>query len=260
MASFDEQIARRSAAEYAAFLLPHLRAGMTVLDCGCGIGTITLGLANAINPGRVIGIDRRLGEFRSALDRAAVRRMDNIAFVGGDAYALPFADASFDAALAHSIVETLERPSEAIREIFRILKPDGVIGLASVDYGGLLLAGPRVEMLEKFYDVREKLWIRKKIAIPRVGRHLRSFLADAGFERIEASARYIAYGTPDAVRRFGADRARDCRDPEFAGPVVALGLADKATLAAMENAWTEWAKSADSFAAFAWCYAIARKQ
>jgi ubiquinone/menaquinone biosynthesis C-methylase UbiE len=38
----------RGADVYAGFLIPHLRPGTTVLDCGCGAGTITLGLAEAV--------------------------------------------------------------------------------------------------------------------------------------------------------------------------------------------------------------------
>jgi len=48
---FEEIMARRTAAKEAAFLLPYLRPGMRVLDVGCGPGSITLGLAEAIAPG-----------------------------------------------------------------------------------------------------------------------------------------------------------------------------------------------------------------
>lgn len=41
----------------ADFLLPHLIPGMRLLDCGCGPGSITLGLAKAVLPGQVVGID-----------------------------------------------------------------------------------------------------------------------------------------------------------------------------------------------------------
>src|SRR5262245_33426749 len=45
----------RTAANSDAYLLPHLQAGMTVLDVGCGPGTITCDLADVVAPGQVLG-------------------------------------------------------------------------------------------------------------------------------------------------------------------------------------------------------------
>ena len=131
--------------------------------------------------------------------------------------------------------------------------------MASVDYGGLLLAGPSLELLQNFYKIRRELWMRNGIANPWTGRNLRAFLVEAGFSRVEASARYIPYGDPEAVKRFGMDRASDCQDPDFVEPVAALGLADSSTLQAIAAAWSLWATDPRSFAAFAWGNAIAWK-
>jgi cyclopropane fatty-acyl-phospholipid synthase-like methyltransferase len=62
----------RGADVYADFLIPQLRPGATVLDCGCGAGTITLGLAEAVPDGHVIGVDLDLSGLKGA-HRAAVR-------------------------------------------------------------------------------------------------------------------------------------------------------------------------------------------
>src|SRR6478672_5437242 len=51
------QHAQRTADEAAAFLLPHLRPGMRLLDVGCGPGSITRGLAAAVAPAEAVGID-----------------------------------------------------------------------------------------------------------------------------------------------------------------------------------------------------------
>src|SRR5215510_14745958 len=51
-----QRLARRTAARRASFFLPYLRAGMHVLDCGCGPGSITIGLADVVPPREVVGI------------------------------------------------------------------------------------------------------------------------------------------------------------------------------------------------------------
>jgi len=58
--------ARRTAERAAPFLLPHLRPGMRLLDCGVGPGTITFGLAQAVAPGEVVGIDLEATEVEQA--------------------------------------------------------------------------------------------------------------------------------------------------------------------------------------------------
>ena len=55
----------RGADVYAGFLIPHLRPGATVLDCGCGAGTITLGLAEAVPEGHVVGVDLDPSELKA---------------------------------------------------------------------------------------------------------------------------------------------------------------------------------------------------
>ena len=56
----------RGADVYADFLIPHLRADAMVLDCGCGTGTITLGLAEAVPEGHVVGVDLDLSGLKGA--------------------------------------------------------------------------------------------------------------------------------------------------------------------------------------------------
>ncbi len=50
-------MARRTAQSHAAFFLQHLKPGMSLLDCGCGPGTITLGFVELVAPGQVVGTE-----------------------------------------------------------------------------------------------------------------------------------------------------------------------------------------------------------
>jgi hypothetical protein len=75
--------ATRTAASMAGFFLPHLRPGMRVLDCGCGPGSITVGLAEHVAPGEVIGIDLDPTHIALAQRRAAAAGPANVRFARG---------------------------------------------------------------------------------------------------------------------------------------------------------------------------------
>jgi ubiquinone/menaquinone biosynthesis C-methylase UbiE len=86
-----QHFATRTAARQAAFFLPYLQSGMRLLDCGCGPGTITLGLAEVVAPGEVIGIDIGAAQIEDARLAAARREITNLRFEVASVYELPFA-------------------------------------------------------------------------------------------------------------------------------------------------------------------------
>jgi len=61
-----------------------------VLDCGCGAGTITLGLAEAVPGGHVIGVDLDLSGLNGAQRAAISLRQQNVSWIGADGRSLPF--------------------------------------------------------------------------------------------------------------------------------------------------------------------------
>ena len=257
MSAFEEALRARSASAYADFLLPHLTTESRVLDIGCGNGAIALGLA--AEAASVVGVDRDEADFPEARRYAEQHEIRNVELRAGDAYALDFADDEFDACLCHSALETLERPLDALAEIRRVLRPGGVAGVASVEYGGLILVGPHEDLLRRFYAVRERLWQLERVGDPYRGRRLRGLLAEAGFDRVAASSKYFSYGTPEAMRAFGGARASECRDGWYVEAARKHALASADELAAMSRGWLEWAKSPDSYLAFAWCRALGWK-
>ena len=255
--SFEVALADRNAADYAEFLMPHLASDSRVLDVGCGSGTISLGVAQMV--GRVMGVDLDEEEFADARNYATEHGIGNVEFRAGSAYSLEFPDDHFDACLCHSMLETLRRPLEGLQEIKRVLKPEGVLGVACVEYGGLILAGPNEALLRRFYAIRERVWQLEDLADPYRGRTLRGLLTSAGFDRVVATTKYICYGTTDAVKSFGLARSEDCRDDWFASATQEHGLATPRDLDAMEQAWIVWSESPEAYAAFAWCRAIGWK-
>ena len=111
----------------AEFLAPHLQRGMRLIDCGCGPGSITVDLAQAVAPGVAIGIDLREDALAQGRRLAREREIANVAFQAATVYQLPYADGSFDAAFACAVLQHLAAPLAALRELRRVLKPDGVM-------------------------------------------------------------------------------------------------------------------------------------
>jgi ubiquinone/menaquinone biosynthesis C-methylase UbiE len=255
--TFEAFLAVRNAADYADFLFPYLTAHSRVLDMGCGTGTITVGLAE--RAAEVVGVDPEK-EFDDARRYASEHGLENVEFRCGSVYALDLPDDHYDACLAHSMLETLERPLDGLTEIKRVLRPGGIVGVACVEYGGLILAGPGEEILRRFYSVRERLWQLENTADPYRGRRLRGLLECAGFEDVDATSKFFSYGTPAAVAEFGLARAEQCgADDWYAERAQEHRLASAEELEEMRRAWVEWSKSSEAYLAFAWCRAVGRK-
>ena len=137
---FLRLLRRRTAARNAAHLLPLLRPGMNLLDLGCGHGSITLGLAQAVYPGTVTGVNLNPEQVEMARRSAAERRVENARFVSGDALDLPFPDNSLDAVHCHGFLMHSPRIRAQLAEIVRVLKPGGILGSRDMDVPASFIA------------------------------------------------------------------------------------------------------------------------
>ena len=75
----QSNVGTRSAAERVPFFVPHLRPGMSVLECGCGVGSITRDLAARVAPEPVVGIDVGEGQLAVARSEADRRGLNKVA-------------------------------------------------------------------------------------------------------------------------------------------------------------------------------------
>ena len=176
----DAFLAARSVDDYADFLTPHLAPDDHLLDVGCGDGALALGLA--ARTGRVTGLDidaDELTEARAHADRLGITNAD---FREGSAYATGLPDGHVEVVFAHSLLEALDRPVDALREMVRVLRSGGLLGVASVEYGGYVVSGPQSDLLRRFYEIRERLWLVDGVD-PYVGRRLRGLLCRARPDR-----------------------------------------------------------------------------
>ena len=124
---FLQLLHRRSTATHAAHLLPHLEPGQRVLDFGCGPGTISMGLATAVAPGELHGIDLEESQINMARAAAKAGGHDNATFHVGDVTDLPFEDDSFDVAHCHAVLMHVPDTDATLAEVKRVLKPGGII-------------------------------------------------------------------------------------------------------------------------------------
>jgi SAM-dependent methyltransferase len=86
-----------------------------VLDAGCGEGIVAAWLSVALPDAEITGVDAR----PEAIAEAS-RRTPSLRAEIGDLYALPFGDGEFDLVLAIEVLEHLDRPRAALRELARV--------------------------------------------------------------------------------------------------------------------------------------------
>lgn len=207
-------MSRRRLTVDGAYFRPFLRPGMSVLDCGCGPGTITCDIAREIAPGRATGVDASASQVELAMDRAKSQAVDNAAFRRADVYALPFADGEFDAVFCNALLEHLAEPQRAVDQFFRVLKPGGVLGVSTPDWSGFLVAPPTPE-IQAAFDAYKQLQA-KNGGDPCVGRRLGDFLEASGFEGIDQRARYENYAPLTVITDFLALNLEEAGDPRHA--------------------------------------------
>jgi ubiquinone/menaquinone biosynthesis C-methylase UbiE len=114
--------------------IAHLQLGETVLDVGCGTGTLAVAAKRRVGQtGTVVGIDASR-EMIERAQRKGTKADVDVRFESGVVEALPFPDASFDVVFSTLMLHHLPRPTreQCAREIQRVLKPGG--RLVAVDF------------------------------------------------------------------------------------------------------------------------------
>lgn len=145
----------RDITSVADFFLPHLFSGMTLLDCGCGPGDLTLGLAKAVAPGAVVGIDLEPSMIERAVASANQGQINNVNFQTANICHLPFDDSSFDSLFTSAVLEHLSAPETALQEMYRVVKPGGIVGIIKTDWGEPLISPPN-ESVRLFFELFER--------------------------------------------------------------------------------------------------------
>ena len=244
----------RTAENSAGYLLPHLHAGLDLLDLGCGPGTITLDLAARVAPGRVLGIDASA----DVIEQARALGDERVEFAVGDAYALDVPDASFDVVHAHQILQHLTDPVAAVAEAARVLRPDGILAVRDGDYAGFFWA-PTNAALDRWLELYHQLTARNR-AEADAGRHLPAWVRAGGFDDLAVTSSTWTFADAAGRAFWGGMWADRVRQSAFATQAIECGLSDAAELAAIETAWRDWIDEPDGVFVVPSVEVIARRQ
>lgn len=233
----------RTAENSASFLLPHLSPEFSLLDVGCGPGTITADLARLLVDGAVIGVDRSPDVVAQAREAYPASERANLSFDIGDVYHLGFPDENFDVVYSHQVLQHLQSPVEALREMRRVLKPDGHVAVRDADYGGFIWA-PTDPLLDRWMDVYHQM-TRRNGAEADAGRMLKGWVRAAGFRELTVTSSTWTYESDGDRAWWGGLWADRVVQSEFASQSVEYGLTSMAELVAISNAFRRWSEQPD---------------
>jgi SAM-dependent methyltransferase len=238
---------RRTAEDSAGYLLPYLKSGLSVLDIGCGPGTITADFAARVAPGSVMAVD----QFTDVLNvaRAEVQRRDlsNVSFATADVHKLDFPDDAFDVVHAHQVLQHVADPVRALREMRRVCRPGGIVAARDADYAGFIWY-PRLPALDLWRDLYEQA-ARANGGEPGAGRRLLSWALEAGFDDVTPTGSLWCYATAATREWWGGMWADRILHSAVARDLLNLCLATTAQLEEISAAWRAWAAALDGWLA-----------
>ena len=258
---FRKMLERRNAASCAAHLLPHLEPGMRLIDLGCGPGTISVGLAAAVAPGALHGIDMEPSQIEMASAAAKAGGHGKAVFQVGDATDLPFEDASFDVAHCHALLNHAPDTQAVLAEVKRVLKPGGLFAAREVfgdssfieparDLGGISGATVWATFLKL---------LAANGGHPQMGRELKGAFVEAGFVNVRATASFETYDTADDLAFLRGLIIGWFFSPLTMEATMKHGLASQEQFDRWSRSLDAWMDEPGAFAAFAWGEAIGRK-
>jgi 2-polyprenyl-3-methyl-5-hydroxy-6-metoxy-1,4-benzoquinol methylase len=234
---------RRSIADSAAYLEPHLHAGASLLDIGAGPGSITAEFAARVR--QVTATE--IGEAELTLSRnyTAERGIENIVFTVQDVHALTLADNSFDIVHAHQILQHVADPVQALREMARVTAPGGIVAARDADYAGFIWY-PQLPELDDWLTLYRTA-ARANAGQPDAGRRLLAWAHAAGLQNVHATASVWNFTSPTDREWWGKMWAERILESALARQLIDSGLADHPRLRGISTAWQLWAESDDGW-------------
>lgn len=235
----------RTVENSARYLAPELVAGRTVLDVGSGPGTITADIARRVDPGHVTALEMTEQAAKITAAELARQEIVNAETVVGDVHRLESDDDSFDVVHAHQVLQHVADPVVALREMARVTRPGGAIGVRDSDYASFAWY-PEFPELDEWLDLYRSA-ARANGGEPDAGRRLLAWAHAAGLENAEPSSSTWCYATAETRQWWGGMWADRIVESALAEQLVTEHRATNADLARIGNAWRRWAEHPDGW-------------
>jgi SAM-dependent methyltransferase len=233
----------RTAENSAAYLLPHLRPGMRLLDVGCGPGTLTADLAARVAPGEVLAVDTSAEVIAEAEAYAREAGARNLSFQVGDFRSAGHAERSFDVVHAHQVLQHLGDPVGALTEMRRLMRPEGMVAARDGDYSAMVW-WPANARLDRWREIYLAV-TRRNGAEANAGRWLLHWARQAGFEDVAYSTSTWTFATPEDRGWWAGLWAERAISSSFARQAVDYGIATPVELEEVAAGWRSLGEAPD---------------
>ena len=252
-----ESLRRFNARVNAAYLLPYLRPGLRILDFGCGPGTVSVGLAGAVAPGELHGVDMEESQIELARAFAKYMDLENAIFHVADVTDMPFEDGFFDIAHCHNVLMHIPDTQSVLAEVKRVLKPGGIIGCREM-IGGSSFTYPDYGVIRKAWDMFEDL-VMADDGHPQMGKDLKAQFSRAGFTNIQATASFDIYSSPKDVEFIYGFVNKWFLSPEIVEAAIKYGASTQETCDRIRVAYDRWIGDPGAICALSFGEAVANK-
>jgi|WetSurMetagenome_2_1015567.scaffolds.fasta_scaffold238814_1 ubiquinone/menaquinone biosynthesis C-methylase UbiE len=246
-------MSERTLETHGQFIKSYLKSGMKILECGCGPGTMTIGIAKAVFPGEVTAIDISEKQLQLAEATAIAANVTNITFQIASINDLPFADNTFDLVFSQTLLDHLRNPLFAINEQKRVTKAGGLVTAHSGHFSRKILY-PTNPILEEAINLRWQA-ITENGGDIDVGLKLGELFYQANLHNIH----FTMFCDNRNVKAYANSFADDVFEFNYFKQLLATKKITVEKLQKFQEAWRSFAKIPYAYYGSLWGEAIGEK-